>query len=84
MSQTHAVLILRLKRRRGGVGTCRMTAAKSQHSESCVVGDKKTFDEATVQGSNTGKQCRTTAVFCYCIIKLFEICHYWNMVHCLQ
>ena len=44
-----------------------MTAAKSQQSESCVVGDKKMFDQALVQGSNTGKkdglikrkQCRT-------------------------
>lgn len=34
-----------------------MTAAKSQQSESCVVEDKLMFDEATVQGSNTGKQC---------------------------
>ena len=44
------------------------------------------FDEATVQGSNTGSNNVELQLYFATVfnIKLFEIFHYWNMVHCLQ
>ena len=71
------------KRHRRGVG--RMTAAKSQQSESCVVGDKKCLMRLQYKGQTQENNVELQLYFATVFnIKLFEIFHYWNMVHCLQ